>query len=149
MIDLTQYEELTKVLKQAQKLERECEKKVNKEKRIDFDKAMQDYDKIYEPYTQYKYDVLAKEVFNTLNRLNPILVEHRTGKRLTFVEIFGGDFNKLSKTMINNLVMLIREKSIVYKFEDDVKLLNGSFDHGGDYAWKNKIGFDQKVVFNV
>lgn len=148
MIDLTQYEELTKVYKQAQNLERECEKEVNKEKRIDFDKAMENYDKIYEPYMQYKYDVLAREVFKALTKLNPILVEHRTGKRLSFVEIFGGDFNKLSKTMINNLLMLTREKSIVYKFEDDAKLLNGSFDHGGDYSWQNKIGFESSIWRN-
>lgn len=133
MIDLTQYEELTKVYKQAQKLERECEKQVNKAKRIDFEKAMQDYDKIYEPYIKFRDTVLAQTIFNFLLKLNPVLIEHRTGKKLKFVEVFGRDFSKLTQSMVLHVIMLVRESSIIYKFQDEIKMLNERIIKNGDY----------------
>ncbi len=148
MIDLTQYEELTKVLKQAQKLERECEKKVNKEKRIDFDKAMQNYDKIYEPYTIYQDTIFAKTAFEVLAHINPILVEHRTGKKLKFSEVFGDNFEKLTEDMAITIYLLVNETSVIYKFNDDVKKLHGEIEKGGEYSWKCELGFETPIWRN-
>ncbi len=148
MIDLTQYEELTKVLKQAQKLERECEKKVNKEKRIDFDKAMQDYDKIYEPYTIYQDTIFAKTAFEVLSHINPILVEHRTGKKLKFSEVFGEDFEKLTEDMVIHVYKLVNELSVNYKFEEETKRLDGKIIKGGDYERPCQLGFETPIWRN-
>ena len=148
MIDLTQYEELTKVYKQAQKLERECEKQVNKAKRIDFEKAMQDYDKIYEPYTTFQDTIFAETGFNVLLKINPVLIEHRTGKKLKFIEVFGRDFNKLTKSMVITIYLLINETSVMYKFKDDVKMPNGNINKGGKYESPCQIGFETPVWRN-
>ena len=148
MIDLTQYEELTKVYKQAQKLERECEKQVNKAKLINFEKAMQDYDKIYEPYIKFRDTVLAQTIFNFLLKLNPVLIEHRTGKKLKFVEVFGRDFSKLTQSMVLHVIMLVRESSIIYKFQDDIKMLNERIIKNGDYDKPCQIGFEMPIWRN-
>ena len=148
MIDLTQYEELTKVYKQAQKLERECEKQVNKAKRINFEKAMQDYDRIYEPYIKFRDTIFAETAFNVLLKINPVLIEHRTGKKLKFVEVFGRDFNKLTKSMVLHVIMLVRESSIVYKFKVDVKMLNEISIKNGDYERPCQVGFESPIWRN-
>ena len=148
MIDLTQYEELTKVYKQAQKLERECEKQVNKAKLINFEKAMQDYDKMYEPYIKFRDTVLAQTIFNFLLKLNPVLIEHRTGKKLKFVEVFGRDFSKLTQSMVLHVIMLVRESSIIYKFQDDIKMLNERIIKNGDYEKLCQIGFETPIWRN-
>ncbi len=148
MIDLTQYEELTKVYKQAEKLERECEKQVNKAKRINFEKAMQDYDKIYQPYTTFQDTIFAETGFNVLFKINPVLIEHRTGKKLKFVEVFGRDFSKLTKDMIIHVYKLVIETSVVYKFKDDVKMVNGQIAEGGKYKKPCQIGFEMPIWRN-
>ncbi len=148
MIDVTQYEKLLKVYKQSQKLERECEKKVNKEKRIDFDKAMQDYDKIYEPYTIYQDTIFAKTAFEVLTHLNPILVEHRTGKKLKFSEVFGEDFEKLTEDMVIHVYKLVNELSVNYKFKEETKRLDGKIIKGGDYEKPCQLGFETPIWRN-
>ena len=52
------------------------------------------------------------------------MIEHRTGKKLKFIEVFGRDFSKLAQRMALNVIMFVRESSITYKFKDDTKMLN-------------------------
>ena len=87
MIDLTQYEELTKVYKQAQKIDRECDKNFNKAKRINFEDATKNRRKFSEPIRQFQETIFAETAFKVLLKLNPVLIEHRTGKKLKFIEV--------------------------------------------------------------
>ena len=61
------------------------------------------------------------------------MIEHRTGKKLKFIEVFGRDFSKLAQRMALHVIMLVRESSIIYKFKDDVKKLNERIIKNGDY----------------
>ena len=148
MIDLTQYEELTKVLKQAQKIEKESDNNFNKEKRINFDDAIKNIRKFSEPCREFQDTIFAKTAFEVLTHLNPILVEHRTGKKLKFSEVFGEDFEKLTEDMVIHVYKLVIEKSVFYKFKDDVKLLNGYVDEGGDYKKPCQIGVESPIWRN-
>ena len=145
MIDLTQYEELTKVYKQAQKIDRECDKNFNKAKRINFEEATKNRRKFSEPIRQFQDTVFAETAFKVLLKLNPVLIEHRTGKKLKFIEVFGRDFNKLTKSMAINVYIMVCEKSIVYKFKEEVKMVNGQIDEGGDYKRPCQIGFEMPI----
>ncbi len=145
MIDLTQYEELTKVYKQAQKIDRECDKNFNKAKRINFEDATKNRRKFSEPIRQFQETIFAETAFKVLLKLNPVLIEHRTGKKLKFVEVFGRDFNKLTKSMAINVYIMVCEKSIVYKFKEEVKMVNGQIDEGGDYKRPCQIGFEMPI----
>ena len=148
MIDLTQYKELMKCKKQMKKIEKECEKLVNKEKKINFEKAMEKYDEIYKPYKKYIHTTFAETVFNLLTQLNPKLIEHRTGKKLKFNEVFGDDFNKLNESMVIHLYKLANETSAIYKYEDEVKRLDEKILKGGDYLKPCEIGFETPVWRN-
>ncbi len=148
MIDLTQYEELAKVYKQSQKLERECEKNFNKAKRINFDEAIKIRRKFSEPCREFQNTIFAKTAFEVLTHINPILVEHRTGKKLKFSEVFGEDFEKLTEDMTINVYLLANEISVVYKFVDDVKMLNGEIKKGGDFEKSCQIGFETPIWRN-
>ena len=148
MIDLTQYEELTKVYKQAQKIDRECDKNFNKAKRINFEEATKNRRKFSEPIRQFQDTVFAETAFKILLKLNPVLIEHRTGKKLKFVEVFGRDFSKLTKIMAITIYLLINEISVMYKFKDDVKMLNGDINKGGKYESPCQIGFETPVWRN-
>ena len=148
MIDLTQYEELTKVYKQAQKIDRECDKNFNKAKRINFEEATKNRRNFSEPIRQFQDTIFAETAFNVLLKINPVLIEHRTGKKLKFVEVFGRDFNKLTKSMIMHVYKLVIETSVVYKFKDDVKMPNGNINKGGKYESPCQIGFETPVWRN-
>ena len=145
MIDLTQYEELTKVYKQAQKIDKECDKNFNKAKRINFEEATKNRRNFSEPIRQFQDTIFAETAFNVLLKINPVLIEHRTGKKLKFVEVFGRDFNKLNKSMAINIYIMVCEKSIVYKFKEEVKMVNGQIDEGGDYKRPCQIGFEMPI----
>ena len=148
MIDLTQYEELTKVYKQAQKIDRECDKNFNKAKRINFEEATKNRRKFSEPIRQFQNTIFAETAFNVLLKLNPVLIEHRTGKKLKFIEVFGRDFSKLTKDMIIHVYKLVIETSVVYKFKDDVKMVNGQIAEGGKYKKSCQIGFEMPIWRN-
>ena len=148
MIDLTQYEELTKVYKQAQKIDRECDKNFNKAKRINFEDATKNRRKFSEPIRQFQDTIFAETAFNVLLKINPVLIEHRTGKKLKFVEVFGRDFNKLTKSMTTHVYKLVIETSVVYKFKDDVKMVNGQIDKGGNYKEQCQVGAERPIWRN-
>ena len=148
MIDLTQYEELTKVLKQAQKIERECDKNFNKAKRINFDDAIKNIRKFSEPCREFQDTIFAKTAFEVLTHLNPILVEHRTGKKLKFSEVFGEDFEKLTEDMVIHVYKLVNELSVNYKFEEETKRLDGKIIKGGDYERPCQLGFETPIWRN-
>ena len=148
MIDLTQYEELTKVYKQAQKIDRECDKNFNKAKRINFEEATKNRRKFSEPIRQFQNTIFAETAFNVLLKLNPVLIEHRTGKKLKFIEVFGRDFSKLTKDMIIHVYKLVIETSVVYKFKDDVKMVNGQIAEGGNYKKPCQVGVERPIWRN-
>ena len=148
MIDLTQYEELTKVYKQAQKIDRECDKNFNKAKRINFEEATKNRRKFSEPIRQFQNTIFAETAFKVLLKLNPVLIEHRTGKKLKFVEVFGRDFSKLTQSMVLHVIMLVRENSIIYKFQDEIKMLNERIIKNGDYEKPCQIGFETPIWRN-
>ena len=148
MIDLTQYEELTKVLKQAQKIERERDKNFNKAKRINFDDAIKNIRKFSEPCREFQNTIFAKTAYEVLTNLNPILVEHRTGKKLKFSEVFGEDFEKLTEDMVIHVYKLVNELSVNYKFEEETKRLDGKIIKGGDYERPCQLGFETPIWRN-
>ena len=145
MIDLTQYKELMKCKKQMKKIEKECDKQFRKEFRENPNLSSERYDELYLPYTKFKQEIYTSMLFKIFVELNPVVVEHRTGERLKFSEVFGTDFETINENVKMQIYMMAEESSVVYKFDEDLKNTKEDITVGGDFYFKEQLGFENDI----
>ena len=148
MIDLTQYKELMKCKKHMTKIEKECEKQFRKEFRENPNMTMDRRHEILQPYYDIKDNIYTKMLYDIFIDMNPIIIEHRTGERLKFLEVFGGNFEILDNRYKLQVYLMAEENSIMYKFLDDLKRTDDIVKKGGNYEKKMEIGFEAPILRN-
>ena len=148
MIDLTQYKELMKCKKQMTKIEKECEKQFRKEFRENPDMTMDRRHEILQPYYDIKDNVYTKMLYDIFIDMNPIIIEHRTGEQLKFLEVFGKNYEILDNRYKLQVYLMAEESSIMYKFLDDLKRTDDIIKEGGNYDYNLPVGGEPAILRN-
>ena len=148
MIDLTQYKELMKCKKRMTKIEKECEKQFRKEFRENPNMTMDRRHEILQPYYDIKDNIYTKMLYDIFIDMNPIIIEHRTGEQLKFLEVFGKSYEILDNRYKLQVYLMAEENSIMYKFLDDLKRTDDIVKKGGNYEKKMEIGFEAPILRN-
>ena len=148
MIDLTTYPDIMDAYREMEKAHMASVKLLHKEQKKTPCVPSDVYDEIFKPYTSIQENVLTPKLFELLVKLDPVLVESRTGLHLKFTEVFGKNFFDLEKDMPLQVYLMAIEKSIVYKIYDELKQPDGRILKAGDYDYKLLPGYECPIWRN-
>lgn len=96
----TEEKTLKKLYLEKHRLEDICEENDTEENRKKVEQIILDIDTFIE-------NDFAKVVFEHYKQKNPMLYERYSGKKVTWVQAFGEDFEKVSKSVRHSLVGLV------------------------------------------
>jgi hypothetical protein len=118
MIDFRNFEEIMQSYEKYHKLQMTCQRYSHGNQQEKYNIAAKNRD-------DYDNNVYALAVFRAMSLLNPMMVEVRTGKRFTFLEIFGNDFDKLDGSKRRELTRLVEWGYSIWTMEECVTTVKG------------------------
>lgn len=148
MIDLTTYPDIMDTYKEMEKKHMASVKLLHKEQKKTPCVPSDIYDEIFKPYTYIQENVLTPKLFDLLVKLDPVVIEKRTGMHLKFTEVFGKNFSVLDELMSINVCLMAIESSVIYKFNEGLIRPDGKIIEEGPFKYKQQIGYECPIWRN-